>query len=215
VERSLALAPCRGGAKAARPLTPRVVLALIGNPATRTGFHMNQVSVAASVLALITFTTPAGETAAPLPFSELLAAAQTILDTCKSSGYAVTVTVLDADFSTRLVLRGDGAPGGTVEIGRRKAYTVIKTGISSGEFGKTVPKPAAAASSQNPGASGGPPMPGPVNGDPNLITWAGGLPIRVHGVLVGAMSASGAPGGDKDEACVTAGLAKIAGAAMR
>jgi uncharacterized protein GlcG (DUF336 family) len=28
--------------------------------------------------------------------------------------------------------------------------------------------------------------------------------------VIGAMSASGAPGGEKDEACVTAGLAKIA-----
>jgi uncharacterized protein GlcG (DUF336 family) len=171
------------------------------------GFHMNQVSIAASVLVLITFTAPADEAAAPLRFSELLAAAQTTLDTCKSSGYAVTVTVLDADFSTGLVLRGEGAPAGTVDIARRKAYTVIKTGISSGEFGKTVPKPAAAA-----GASAAPTIPGPVNGDPNLITWAGGLPIRVHGVLLGAMSASGAPGGDKDEACVTAGLATITGA---
>jgi uncharacterized protein GlcG (DUF336 family) len=171
---------------------------------------MNQLSVAASLIALITFTAPADEAPAPLPFSELLAAAQTTLDTCKSSGYAVTVTVLDADFSTRLVLRGDGAPVGTVDIARRKAYTVIKTGISSGEFGKTVPKPAAAA-----GASAPPTVPGPVNGDPNLITWPGGVPIRAHGVLLGAMGASGAPGGDKDEACVTAGLAKIAGAAMR
>jgi len=33
---------------------------------------------------------------------------------------------------------------------------------------------------------------------------AGGLPI------VGAMSASGAPGGDKDEACVKAGVTKLA-----
>jgi uncharacterized protein GlcG (DUF336 family) len=147
-----------------------------------------------------------------LPLSDLLTAAQTALDTCKTNGYAVTVTVFDADLSTRLVLRADGAPDRTVEIARRKAYTVVKTGMSSGEFGKTVPKPANPASTTNPSTpSGPPPLPGPVNGDPNLITWAGGLPIRVHGMLVGAMSASGAPGGEKDEACVTAGLAKIAG----
>jgi uncharacterized protein GlcG (DUF336 family) len=142
----------------------------------------------------ITLTAHAYETAAPLALPQLLVAAQTAVDTCRAQGYAVTVTVLDPDLSTRLVLRGDGAAERTVEISRRKAYTVLKTGMSSGDFGKTVPTSALAA-------------------DPSLITWAGGLPIRIHGVIVGAMSASGAPGGEKDEACVTAGLGKIAGAA--
>lgn len=164
---------------------------------------MNRITLVATCLAAIAFTACAGETAAPPPFSQLLAAAQVAIDTCKAKGYAVTVTVVDADLSTRLVLRSEGAPSQTVDISRRKAYTVVKTGMSSGEFGKTAPKPAAAA-----------PNPGGVEGDPNLITWAGGLPIRVQGALVGAMSASGAPGGEKDEACVIAGLAKIAGAAV-
>jgi uncharacterized protein GlcG (DUF336 family) len=172
---------------------------------------MNRITLAAACLAAIGFTATAGETAAPPPFSQLLAAAQVAIDTCKAKGYAVTVTVVDADLSTRLVLRSEGAPSQTVDISRRKAYTVVKTGMSSGEFGKTVPKPAPAAPGASTSAS--PPLPGAVEGDPNLITWAGGLPIRVHGALVGAMSASGAPGGEKDEACVIAGLAKIAGAA--
>ncbi len=174
---------------------------------------MKRIALAAACLAAIAFTANADETAAPLPLSQLLAAAKTAIDTCKAHGYAVTVTVLDMDLSTRLVLRSVGAPDRTVEIARRKAYTVVKTGMSSGAFGKTVPKPATAA--MNPGASTAapPPLPGAVEGDPNLITWAGGLPIRVHGRLVGAMSASGAPGGDKDEACVNAGLSKILRAA--
>jgi uncharacterized protein GlcG (DUF336 family) len=174
---------------------------------------MNRTTLAAACLAVTAFTARADETAAAPPFSQLLAAAQVAIDTCKARGYAVTVTVVDADLSTRLVLRSEGAPSQTVDISRRKAYTVVKTGMSSGEFGKTVPKPAPAA--PNPGAStpASPPLPGGVEGDPNLITWAGGLPIRIHGALVGAMSASGAPGGEKDEACVIAGLAKIAGAA--
>lgn len=149
----------------------------------------------------------AAEPAAPLPMSGLLQAARTAVETCEGNGYAVTAMIMDADFSTRVVLRGDGAPDRTVEIARRKAYTVIKMGMSSGDFGRSIPqqppKPVAAASAP-------PAMPGPVNGDPNLITWAGGLPVKVHGVLVGAMSVSGAPGGDKDEACVRAGLAGLA-----
>jgi uncharacterized protein GlcG (DUF336 family) len=44
-----------------------------------------------------------------------------------------------------------------------------------------------------------------------MIVVAGGLPIKVNGKVVGAVSASGAPGGEKDAACVQAGLAAIAG----
>ncbi len=141
--------------------------------------------------------------AAGLPLALAVEAGEAAVAACKAAGYDVTVTVIDPDLSTRLVLRGDGARDGTVQIGYRKAYTVIKTGMSSGDFGKTVPAPPAVA-----GAPKGPP--GPVNGDANLITWAGGLPIVAHGTVVGAISASGAPGGEKDEACVKAGLARIA-----
>ena len=141
--------------------------------------------------------------AAGLPLELAIEAGQAAVAACKANGYDITVTILDQDLSTRLVLRGDGARDGTVQIGYRKAYTVIKTGMSSGDFGKTVPAPPATS-----GAPKGPP--GPVNGDPNLITWAGGLPIMAGSAVVGAISASGAPGGEKDEACVKAGLARIA-----
>jgi uncharacterized protein GlcG (DUF336 family) len=153
--------------------------------------------------------------AAEVPLDLAVDAAQAAIAACKANGYAITVTILDADLATRLVLRSNGARDGSVQIGYRKAYTVIKTGMTSGDFGKTVlASPASPASPTSPAAAAnndapkGPP--GPVNGDPNLITWAGGLPIMAGGAVVGAISASGAPGGDKDEACVKAGLAKIA-----
>ena len=151
------------------------------------------------------------DTPSSVPLATALEAAQAAVAACKANGYNVTVTVMDMDLTTRLVLRADGAPERTVEIGRRKAYTVIKTGMSSGDFGKTVPPPPRPATPPAPGSA--PPMPGPVNGDPNLITWAGGLPITAGGKTSGAIRASGAPGGDKDEACVSAGLAKIGGGA--
>jgi len=142
--------------------------------------------------------------AAGVPLTVAVAAAQAVVDACKANSYDVTVAILDADLSTRVVLRGDGARDGTVQIAYRKAYTVIKTGMSSADFGKTVPPSASPAG----GASKGPP--GAVNGDPNLITWAGGLPILSAGAVIGAISASGALGGEKDAACVQAGLAVIA-----
>ena len=102
---------------------------------------MNRMTLHAACLAAIAFTAAvtanAAETATPVPLAQLLAAAQVAVDTCKAHGYAVTVTVVDADLSTRLVLRGEGAPSETVDFSRRKAYTVVKTGMSSGQFGKS------------------------------------------------------------------------------
>ena len=37
----------------------------------------------------------------------------------------------------------------------------------------------------------------------------GGVPIMAGSDIVGAFAVSGAPGGDKDEVCAQAGLAKI------
>ena len=39
---------------------------------------------------------------------------------------------------------------------------------------------------------------------------AGGVPIRVASETIGAIGVSGAVGGDKDEACAMAGIAKVA-----
>lgn len=161
---------------------------------------------AAWILLPLSALAPPPLSAAEVPLDVAVAAAQAAISACRSNGYKVAVVILDADYGTRVALRDADADPMTVEIGRRKAYTVIKMGVSSRAFGNTVanqPPPPA------PGA-GPPPIPGPINGDPSLIPWAGGLPITVGGKLIGAMSASGAPGGDKDEACVQAGLAVIA-----
>jgi uncharacterized protein GlcG (DUF336 family) len=167
------------------------------------------ISPAILYLTLVGTCTLVGTACADIPLDAAVDAAQAAISACRANGYSATVTILDADYATRIVLRDGKAAAPTVDIARRKAYTVLKTGMSSGDFGKTVPStspPVHPAPGDPP-----PPPPGPVNGDPNLITWAGGLPIEVDGKIVGAMSASGAPGGDKDEACVRAGLARLAG----
>jgi uncharacterized protein GlcG (DUF336 family) len=45
--------------------------------------------------------------------------------------------------------------------------------------------------------------------DTQMVTARGGVPIKVGNQTTGAIGVSGAPGGDKDEACADAGLAKI------
>jgi uncharacterized protein GlcG (DUF336 family) len=42
-----------------------------------------------------------------------------------------------------------------------------------------------------------------------MVTALGGVPIKAGHETIGAIGVSGAPGGDKDEACANAGLAKI------
>lgn len=147
---------------------------------------------------------PAPAPVKALPLAQAIEVAQTAMAQCKANGYNVTVMIMDQDYATRLVLRSDSAGARTVEIARRKAYTVVKMNMSSGEFGKTVPPAPPPATPRPPGS-----MPPGVNGDENLITFAGGKQIKVGGELLGAISVSGAPGGDKDEACVDAGLAKL------
>jgi len=44
----------------------------------------------------------------------------------------------------------------------------------------------------------------------NVIANQGALPIKVGEETIGAAGASGAPGGEKDEACAKAGIDKIA-----
>ena len=50
---------------------------------------------------------------------------------------------------------------------------------------------------------------GPTLYDIQMVTALGGVPIKVGNETIGAIGVSGAPGGDKDEACANAGLAKI------
>ena len=44
---------------------------------------------------------------------------------------------------------------------------------------------------------------------PNIIGLPGAVAIMAHGEIVGGLGVAGSPGGDKDEACAQAGVAKI------
>lgn len=122
--------------------------------------------------------------------------AQTAMDSCKASGFRVTVTVLDRAAETKVILRGDGSNPHTIENSRRKAYTSRTLGISSAQFAEEYFKPTNTRVAQGT-------LPG-------FIALAGALPIKVGNETIGAIGISGAPGGDKDEACAKAGIDKVA-----
>ena len=123
-----------------------------------------------------------------------LTIAQTALETCTKQGYHVSVHVLGRNGETLVALRGDGAPPHTMENSQRKAYTSRTFRIPSGEFVQRV--------KDNP-TTGAVHLSG-------IIAAQGALPIKVGDEVVGAVGVSGAPGGEKDEACSKAGLDKVA-----
>jgi uncharacterized protein GlcG (DUF336 family) len=120
--------------------------------------------------------------------------AQTALETCTKQGYTVSVTIVGRSGEIVLQVRGDNSPPHTLENSMRKAYTSRTTRAPSGELVKRL--------KDNPQLSF-------VNLT-NVIAAQGALPIKIGDDVVGAAGVSGAPGGDKDEACVKAGLDKVA-----
>ena len=117
----------------------------------------------------------------------------TAMETCKAQGYNVSVHVIGNMGEVLVALRGDNTGPHTMENSMRKALASRGQRIPSGQFAENVSK------TPNSGALrlG------------NMIPARGALPIKVGEDVIGAAGASGAPGGDKDEACVKAGLDKV------
>lgn len=129
-----------------------------------------------------------------LSLATALTIATTASETCKGQGYRVSVTVLGRNGEIIVQLRGDGASPHTIENSFRKAYTARTFRIPSGEFAQRVKD-------------------NPTTGQvhlTNVIANQGALPIKVGDDTIGAVGVSGAPGGEKDEACAKTGLDKIA-----
>ena len=129
-----------------------------------------------------------------LSLATALTIATTAIETCKGQGYRVSATILGREGQIIVQLRGDDASPHTIENSMRKAYTARTFRIPSGEFVKRV--------KDNP-TSGAVHL-------TNVIAAQGALPIKIGDETIGAAGVSGAPGGEKDEACVKAGLDKVA-----
>ena len=123
--------------------------------------------------------------------------AQAAVAACAANGYKVTAVVLNSAGVLKVQISADGAPDMTGPVGVRKAFTVITFKAPSGAVGDR--------------AKTDPALADRIKADPKLITWAGGQPLMVGGELIGALGVSGAPGGDKDDACTTAAIAKVQG----
>src|SRR6201997_5279078 len=113
-------------------------------------------------------------------------------------GVSENVAILDDGGNLKAFSRMDGAPIPTIEMAQNKAYTAL-LGVSTQDFFNFI------------------------QGDPSLLAgvptlarmaaWGGGFPIKVNGVVVGAIGVSGAPAVQNDVGCATAAPGLVSGAA--
>jgi uncharacterized protein GlcG (DUF336 family) len=119
--------------------------------------------------------------------------AMAAIESCKGQGYNVSVHVLGRDGEVIIGLRNDLAGPATMENSMKKAYTARTLRIPSGKFAENVKgNPTAGALFLT-----------------NIVAAQGALPIVIGDDTIGAIGVSGAPGGDKDEACAKAAIDKV------
>jgi uncharacterized protein GlcG (DUF336 family) len=113
---------------------------------------------------------------------------------CQKDGYKVSAAVVDRGGNLLAFIRDPTAGPHTAESSRRKAFTAATFGMTSAAFTTLTANPGAAALRDLTG----------------VFALAGGVPIKVGNDVLGGVGVGGAPGGEKDEACASAGLAKVA-----
>jgi uncharacterized protein GlcG (DUF336 family) len=151
---------------------------------------------AAAVLAASSSAQPQGVIMVrDVSYDMALVMAQTALDHCRQDNFKVGVSVVDRGGHVLVTLRDHGAAHHTVELAQRKAYTSRIFRQTSKEFSQRL--------RDNPISAG-------LGTTSGVLASVGGVPIKVGDEVIGGIGVSGAPGGDRDEACARAGLASVA-----
>jgi uncharacterized protein GlcG (DUF336 family) len=120
---------------------------------------------------------------------------------CVQKGYKVVAVVVDLDGVRQALLRGDGAPIHSMDNAYYKAYSAAS--LTLGRKEGSTREVAARMAKNAPSAVPNTPL-------PNVTYGVGGVAIRAGGNIIGGLGVSGAPGGQFDEECANAALAKIA-----
>jgi uncharacterized protein GlcG (DUF336 family) len=159
---------------------------------------MKTITIVSALVPLIAFAGSAHAqlvTHKDLSVNTAVTIAQTAVQTCKAQGYNVSAHVLGRSGEVLVAMRGDDTGPHTLENSMKKAWTARAQRAPSVNFANAV--------KMNPTV-------GAIHLT-NMVPAQGGLPIMVGEDVIGAVGVSGAPGGDKDEACAKAGIEKIAG----
>lgn len=123
-----------------------------------------------------------------------LKAAQAALKKCRDDGFQVTVAVVDRSGVAQVVLRDRFAGPHTARMAVDKAWTAVSFRTPTAELAKMTQAGSAQSGIRN---------------RPRVAAVAGGLLIESGGSLVGGIGVSGAPGGDRDDVCASAGIDAI------
>jgi uncharacterized protein GlcG (DUF336 family) len=167
---------------------------------------MSRVFPATAVLACAVLVTAVGVSAQGLVMMRKLSAplANELVGgsvaACAQKGYTVTAVVVDLDGVRQAMLRGDGAPIHTLDNAFFKAYSAASLTLARKEDST---KAVADRMSRNPATTV------PQTPLPNVTYAVGGVTIKVGDAAIGAIGVSGAPGGQFDEECARAAIAKI------
>jgi uncharacterized protein GlcG (DUF336 family) len=122
-----------------------------------------------------------------------VAIARGAIEACKAQGYNVSAHVLGRSGEVLVAMRGDDTGPQTYENSFKKAWTSRAQRAPSLNFANAV--------KANPTV-------GAIHLS-NMVPAQGALPIMAGMDIVGSVGISGAPGGDKDEACAKAGIDKV------
>jgi uncharacterized protein GlcG (DUF336 family) len=115
---------------------------------------------------------------------------------CLGNTYKTTAMITDSAGVPIVMISNDGAAAVTQRIAMSKVQAVLKYKMTSGEVAAK--------------AAADPAFKAEVAANPMIDTARqGAVPIMAGADMVGVFAVSGAPGGDKDEVCTKAGLAKI------
>ncbi|MBA2722297.1 MAG: heme-binding protein [Methylibium sp.] len=126
-----------------------------------------------------------------------LAAARAAMAHCRAQGFQVAVAVVDRSGVLQALLRDRYAGAHTIDVATDKAWTAASFKIATASLATET--------------QAGKPMSG-LRAVPRVMAAGGGQVIEGAGSLLGAIGVSGAPGGEADDACASAGIKAIADA---
>jgi len=119
---------------------------------------------------------------------------------CAQKGYNVVAVVVDLDGVRQALLRGNGAPIHSMDNAYYKAYSAAS--LTLGRKEDSTKAVAARMAKSVPSTVPQTPL-------PNVTYAVGGVTIMAGGTAIGAIGVSGAPGGQFDDECARAAIAKI------
>lgn len=159
--------------------------------------HINSKIISTAALTIFSVVTqaatiPATVTKSSISTGAALQVVKQAVAQCKSDGYAVTATVVDAAGTPIAQLRDDAAGPHTVNSSYHKAFTAVSLKNPTSNYADMIEK--------NPKLNTLRDM------DDRLLFLGGGLPIIVNDVIIGGVGVGGAPGANFDDTCAQAGL---------